>query len=90
MSRITGGFETMAEQEKKIYGILEDLRPECDFASSNDFINDGLLDSFDVVTLVSELEDAYNIIIDGLDIVPENFASTSAILTTVKKNGGTV
>ena len=66
------------------------LRPECDFASSNDFINDGLLDSFDVVTLVSELEDAYNIIIDGLDIVPENFASTSAILTTVKKNGGTV
>lgn len=80
----------MTDQEKKVYGILEDLRPEYDFAHSDDFINDGMLDSFDVVTLVSELEDAYGIIIDGLDIVPENFASIAAILATVKKNGGAV
>lgn len=80
----------MAEQEKKIYDILKELRPEYDFESSENFAEDGLLDSFDVVTLVSELEDAYSIIIDGLDIVPENFASVSAILATVKKNGGAV
>ena len=80
----------MTEQEKKVYGILEELRPECDFVHREDFIEDGLLDSFDVVTLVSELEDAYGIIIDGLDIVPENFASIAAILATVKKNGGAV
>lgn len=80
----------MTDQEKKVYSILEELRPEYDFVHSDDFINDGLLDSFDVVTLVSELEDTYSIIIDGLDIVPENFASIAAILVTVKKNGGVV
>lgn len=80
----------MSDQEKRIYSILEELRPECDFVHSGDFIEDGLMDSFDVVTLVSELEDTFGIIIDGLDIIPENFASTAAILATVKKNGGAV
>ena len=80
----------MTDQEKKVYGILEELRPECDFVHSRDFIEDGLMDSFDVVTLVSELEGGYGIIIDGLDIVPENFASIGAILATVKKSGGAV
>ena len=80
----------MTDQEKKVYSILEELHPECDFAHSDDFINDDLLYSFDVETLISELEDAYGIIIDGLDIVPENFASVAVILATVKKNGGAV
>lgn len=80
----------MTDQEKKVYSILEELRPEFDFVHSDDFINDGLLDSFDVVTLVSELENFYSIIIDGLDIVPENFSTIAAILATVKKNGGAV
>lgn len=80
----------MTEQEKKIYDILEGLRPEFDYSQSENFVEEGLLDSFDIVTLVSELEDAYHIIIDGLDIIPENFETISAILETVKKNGGIV
>jgi len=80
----------MTEQEKRIYGILEELRPEFDYANSENFVDDGLLDSFDIVTLVSELEEAYDIIIDGLDIIPENFETISSIMKTVRKNGGTV
>ncbi len=71
-----------------IFGILEELRPEFDFKASKDFIEDGLLDSFDVISLVTELEDKFGVLIDALDIVPENFNSVQAISDIVKKNGG--
>ena len=73
---------------EKIYSILEDLRPEFDFHTSSNFIEDGLLDSFDMVALISELESAYDILIDALDIIPENFSSVEAIAGIVEKNGG--
>lgn len=71
-----------------IFSILEELRPEFDFRTSKDFIEDGLLDSFDVISLVTELEDKFGVLIDALDIVPENFNSVQAISDIVKKNGG--
>ncbi len=76
--------------KEKIFEILSGIRPEYDFTTSEDFIEEGLLDSFDMVTLVTDLEAAYNIVIDGLDVIPENFATVEAILETVKKNGGKV
>lgn len=80
----------MENGEQKVLAMLKDIRPEYDFTESDDFIGDGLLDSFDMVTFVSDLEDAFGIVIDGLDIVPENFATIPAILATVRKNGGNV
>lgn len=80
----------MNANEEKILEMLKDIRPEYDFMASDDFIGDGLLDSFDMVTFVSELEDTFGIVIDGLDIVPENFATIPAILETIKKNGGAI
>ena len=74
----------------EILAMLAELRPEFDFTESKDFIMDGLLDSFDIISLVSMLEEKYNVKIDGLDIVPENFASINAITTLVKKSGGNV
>ena len=73
-----------------IYSILQELRPEFDYHNSDNFIEDGMLDSFDIVSLVTELEDQYSIRIDGLDIVPENFASAAAIASIITKNGGTL
>lgn len=73
---------------EKIYEILANIRPEFDFKNVEDFIAEGLLDSFDMVTLVSDLEAEFGIIIDGLDIVPENFVSVETIKATVEKNGG--
>ena len=73
-----------------IYEILKSLRPEFDFAQSEDFVEDGFLDSFDIVSLVATLEGKYNVKIDGLDIVPENFCTVDAIATLVRKSGGTV
>lgn len=78
----------MGNFEKRILNILKEIRPEYNFIASNDFIDDGLLDSFDMVTLVSELEENFNIIIDGMDIIPENFIDITSIANVVKKNGG--
>lgn len=73
---------------EKIYIILEGLRPEFDFRESENFVDDGYLDSFDLVTLISELEEQFDITIDGLDIVPENFETVSTISKLVEKSGG--
>ena len=72
--------------ENKIYDILAELHPEFDYKTSNDFISDGMLDSFDVVNLVTELEDAFSISIDGEDILPENFSSIDAIKILVERS----
>ena len=74
----------------RIYEILMGLRSEFDFRSSKDFIADGMLDSFDVISLVTELEENFEVLIDALDILPENFCSVEAIANVVRKNGGTI
>ena len=72
----------------EIKAMLTELRPEFDFNDSEDFVMDGLLDSFDIISLSNMLEEKYDITVDGLDIVPENFASVDAIAALVKKSGG--
>lgn len=73
-----------------ILELLAELRPEFDFTDSDDFIADGLLDSFDIVSLTDMLEEKYDISIDGLDIVPENFCSAEALAALVEKSGGQI
>ena len=68
-----------------VLSVLQNMKDDVDFESSKDFIEDGLLDSFDIVTLVGELEDAFDIEISGRDIVPENFVSLESIEEMVKK-----
>lgn len=70
---------------EQILAMLNELRPEFDFTDSDDFVMDGLLDSFDIISLVSMLEEKYGIKVDGQDIVPENFSSLDAIAALVKK-----
>ena len=63
----------------KVPGVLTGIRPELEFSGSTDFFEEGMLDSFDLVTLVAELDRTYGISIDGMDIVPDNFSSVAAI-----------
>lgn len=74
----------------QLYRILDDLRPEFDFNESQNYIEDGFLDSFDIITLVDELEDVYEIKIDGLEIIPENFENAKKIAELIIRNGGQV
>jgi len=72
---------------KTVADILKEIRPEFDFTPNNDFIADGMLDSFDVVTLVAALDKSFGVSIDGVDIVPENFRSLQTIEALLRKYG---
>lgn len=74
--------------KEKILNMLKEIRPEFDFTSSSDFVEDGYLDSFDVVTIVSMIEEEFGVLIKGLDVLPENFSSVEAICKLVIQNGG--
>ena len=72
---------------KTVQEVLKGIRPEFDFTTSQDFIADGMLDSFDVVTLISELDQSYGISIAGTDILPENVRNIAAIKQLLHKYG---
>ena len=74
--------------KEKIIKILTELRPEFDFIQEGmNFIEEGMLDSFDMVNLVNDLDSTFGISIDGIDILPENFATIESIEQLLKKNG---
>jgi len=72
---------------KSVLEVLTGIRPEFDFTTSQDFIADGMLDSFDVITLISELDKRFGISINGTDILPENVKSVAAITSLLQKYG---
>ena len=72
---------------KSVAEILKEIRPEFDFTASSDFIADGMLDSFDMVTLVATLDRNFGISIQGTDIVPENFKNLQTIEALLRKSG---
>jgi len=69
--------------EKKILQLLLEIRPEGEFLQSDNFILDGLLDSFDIVILVAELDKLFGISIDGIDIIAENFQNLDTITNLI-------
>lgn len=73
------------ESREKILEILKSLHPEYDYGKSTNYLDDGLLDSFDIIALVTELEDSYNIDIDPIEIIPDNFESMDKIMSFVGK-----
>ena len=75
---------------KSIAETLKEIRPEFDFTTSQDFISDGMLDSFDIVTLVSSLDKNFGVSIPGTEILPENFQNIQAIEALLRKSGAKI
>ncbi len=65
--------------------ILQELRPDVDFENETALITDGVLDSFDIVALVGELNDAFDIEIKPNNLVPDNFNSAAAMLKLIEQ-----
>lgn len=80
-------YKNKNTMKAKVLEILANLVPEYDFNEEVNFIEHGMLDSFDIVTLVSDLDSTFGISIDGVDIIPENFATVDSIVNLLKKNG---
>lgn len=71
--------------KEKLMEILEDLRPDVDFESEKQLITDGILESFDIVSLVAELCDEFEIELRVEDLVPDNFNSIEGMLDLIQK-----
>ena len=69
----------------EIYDILDDLGLTVDYKTCTTLVDDAYLESLDIVTLISELSDAFDITIPARDIVPENFNSAEAMLSMVNR-----
>lgn len=70
---------------EKILAILSEVRPDIEFEQEDSLVDGGLLDSFDIVSIISELNDAFDINIRVHDLKPENFNSLAAIQSLVEK-----
>ncbi len=75
---------------KKVYQILREIHDDVNYEEIDDFLEQGVLDSFDIMTLVELLEDAFSISVGGKDIIPENFKNVEAIENLVKNCGGSL
>lgn len=69
----------------KLFEILHAIAPDVDFKKEKNLVENGLLDSLTIVMLVSDLENAFDIEITPVDIVPENFQSAEAIYGLVTR-----
>ena len=63
----------------KLIAILSDLHPDVDFETETGLIDNGILDSFDVVTIVAEVDDTFDVQIPAEELIPDNFNSVEAI-----------
>ena len=73
---------------EKLMEILKGIRPDVDFENANDLIYGEVLDSFDVISIVSEINESFGVEINVDDLVPENFNSVSAMYALIRKMQG--
>ena len=75
---------------EKLMNILKELRPEVDFANEQKLIDNAILDSFDMVSLIGEINEAFDVEISFDEIEPENFNSAeriSKMIQTLRQEG---
>ena len=70
---------------EKLLGILKGIRPDVDFTNETALIDDGILDSFDVVSIISEIDNVFGVQIRITELDPENFNSAEAIWKLVQE-----
>ena len=65
--------------------ILNGLHPDVDFEKEDRLIDGGILDSFDIVSLISEISEEYDVAITAKDIIPANFNSAQAMYALIQR-----
>ena len=73
--------------KEKVVEILSDIRPDVDFETETQLITNGVLESFDILSIVAELSDQFDVTIRPKDLVPENFYSVDAMVEMLKGLG---
>ena len=73
---------------EQLMELLQDLRPDVDFAREQALIDDGILGSFDITSLVNGIMDEFGVELDMADLEPENFNSAQAIWELIQSLRG--
>ena len=71
--------------KEQLMEVLEEIRPDVDFENEKQLITDGVLDSFDIVSLVTALNDEFDIEIEVGNLVPDNFNSIEGMMALIEK-----
>ena len=67
--------------------ILQDLHPEVDFETCDTLVDDKIIDSFDIVSIISEIIEEFDVVIPAEEIIPENFNSAEALYDLIQRLG---
>jgi len=70
---------------EELLSILTELHPDVDFATQEHLVDDMILDSLDIVSLISEINEVFGVTITAKDIVPENFNSAKALYALIQE-----
>jgi acyl carrier protein len=73
------------EKMDELLTLLKGICPKVDFVNEKKLIDDGKLDSFDIISIVNELNEHYDIEIDVDDLEPDNFNTVEAMLELIEK-----
>lgn len=70
---------------EELLKLLKGVRPDVDFENETELIDEGILDSMDVVSIISEIDDVFGVQIRITELDPDNFNSAEAIWALVQK-----
>lgn len=68
----------------RLFKLLSEIRPDVDFKNEKSLIDDGILDSFDVVSIISEIDDVFGVQIRISELDPDNFNSVESIWNLIQ------
>ncbi len=69
----------------EIVAILKELHPDVDYETNTSLVDDRIIDSFDIISIVAEIDDRLDVQIPAEEIIPENFNSAAALAALVKR-----
>ena len=70
---------------ERLYEILEDIQPDVDFETTENLIDDHILSSLSILSLIAELEEEFDVTIPAVEIVPPNFNSAKAMWSMIER-----
>ena len=70
---------------EQLIEILKNLHPDIDFETYDGLVDDGILDSLDIVTLITDINDEFDVSIPAEEILPENFNSAEALWDLIER-----
>lgn len=70
---------------EELIQVLKEIKPDIDFENEENLIEDELLDSFDIISIVSAIDSEFDVKITAKDIIPENFNSVQALYKLIQR-----